>query len=196
MEREIWKDIPGYEAVYQVSNMGRVRSLDRTRIVKSPYGGIMLRTDQGREVARTDNGNGYLIVGLRINGKRRNYYVHRLVAYAFCEVVPGKNVVNHKDHNKRNNRFDNLEFVSQKENIEYSADRMCRPHKSKATNTGEKYIYRQKNVGADSFRVHVRKKSQTVAEKIFPTLEEAVAYRDEVMREWRESAFCAEQTGV
>lgn len=181
---EIWKDIPGYEGIYQVSNMGRVRSIDRRRLVKNCYGRMSYRTDKGREIAQTDNGNGYLIVSLR-KDVRKNHYVHRLVADAFCvRTDNAANVVNHKDYDKANNHADNLEFVTVKENIVYSRDRMCRPHKSKPTKTGEKYIGLMKNKGADSYRVQVRRKCATVAEKIFPTLQEAVAYRDEVMRTW------------
>lgn len=188
---ELWKDIPGYEGIYQVSNMGRVRSLDRRRLVNNCYGRQSYRSDKGREIAQTDNGHGYLIVSLR-KDHRKNHYVHRLVAEAFCKR-PGDSVkvVNHKDYNTKNNRADNLECVTQAENINYSRDRMCRPHKSRPTNTGEKYIYRIKNVGEDSFRVHVRRKGLTAAERIFPTLQEAVAYRDEVMRLWRDNVSCA-----
>lgn len=56
MEREIWKDIPDYEGEYQVSNKGRVRSLDRTRTVKDAHGGYMTRTDRGKIMRPCDNG--------------------------------------------------------------------------------------------------------------------------------------------
>lgn len=82
-EREIWRPVPDYEAVYEVSNFGRVRSLTRTRMVNNSHGGVSPRTDRGRLLALGDNGNGYVFVQFRSNGKRRNYYVHRLVAEVF-----------------------------------------------------------------------------------------------------------------
>ena len=58
--REVWKPVIGYEGYYEVSNLGHVRSLTRTRLVKSRYGGTNFRTDKGCDVALVDHGNGYL----------------------------------------------------------------------------------------------------------------------------------------
>ena len=69
---EIWKDIGGYEGVYQVSNLGRIRSLDRSRVVKDSHGGYMTRTDKGRVMRPTDNGHGYLSIGLASGSNRKN----------------------------------------------------------------------------------------------------------------------------
>lgn len=182
MLNEIWKDITGYEGEYQVSNTGRVRSLDRCRLVKNRYGRMSYRTDKGREMVQMDNGHGYLIVSLR-NGHRKNHYVHRLVADAFCERADKSvTVVNHKDYNRANNHADNLEFVTAKENIMHSRERMRHPHKSgKASNTGEKYISITTNHGKQVFRVFIR---QIGVCKQFHSLADAVAYRNEVMRTW------------
>ena len=93
---EIWKDIKGYEGLYEVSNLGRVKSK--------------------RKILKPINGE-YLKVGLSKNGIQKTLYVHRLVAETFL----GKSnlQVNHKDEDKHNNNIENLEFVTHKENMNY-----------------------------------------------------------------------------
>lgn len=92
-EIEEWRDIKQYEGLYQVSNLGRVRS--RFKVLKT-----------------FDNGNGYLKVVIR----KKNHYVHRLVADAFIQNSFNKNEVNHKDMDRGNNRADNLEWTPSSEN--------------------------------------------------------------------------------
>ena len=152
-EKEIWRPVPDYEAVYEVSNFGRVRSLTRTRMVNNSHGGVSPRTDRGRLLALGDNGNGYVFVQFRSNGKRRNYYVHRLVAEVFIgKPENGEFVVDHLDHNRRNNYAGNLEWVTQKENIQRSRELMRHPKKRcMVSSTGEKYISRYK----DGYRVNI-----------------------------------------
>lgn len=112
---EIWKDINEYEELYQVSNFGKIRSLERN-ITK--INGITQHS-KSRIIKGCDNGNGYLTVYLRKNGKNKPFYIHRLVAQAFIGNIDGKDI-NHKDFNRKNNRLDNLEILSRKENINYS----------------------------------------------------------------------------
>lgn len=165
---EIWKDIKGFEGVYQVSNTGKVRRLifKNNRVVK----------DKVREMKPTDNGNGYLIVSLQNCNKRKNYYVHRLVAEAFCNKSNNSSVVNHKDYNKYNNTAENLEWCTQKLNVIYSSERMKHEKaKCKATNTGEKYI-QKRNI---SYCVSI---SRLKVYKSFSSLEEAVEFRNEVLK--------------
>jgi len=99
MENEIWKNIEGYNGYYQVSNLGRVKSL------KGGYNILFIRKDR----------RGYLCVRLSNRGKVRQYFVHRLVALAF--IGKSNLTVNHKDFNKENNNVDNLEFLSIKDNL-------------------------------------------------------------------------------
>ena len=106
--KEEWKDIQGFEGYYQVSNMGRVKSLNYKRTGKEK---IMKGVDDGR---------GYLILTLYREGKGKTCKIHKLVAQAFLENPKGYNEVNHKDENKYNNCADNLEFCSRQYNIEYS----------------------------------------------------------------------------
>lgn len=96
---EIWKDIVGHEGYYQISNLGNVKNV-KTNYIKKP-------SDQ--------NSAGYLRVTL-YRPFRKRYFVHRLVALHFCEGHKDGMVVNHKDGNKQNNIWTNLEWVTQSEN--------------------------------------------------------------------------------
>ena len=108
MEEEIWKDIEGFEGLYQVSNLGRVKSLVR------PY----RRTE--KIITATPNTAGYLIVGLRRPGSVKSMLVHRLVMQAFEPISNADEMsVNHKDFNITNNRLDNLEWCTVLENNQH-----------------------------------------------------------------------------
>ena len=110
---EIWKDISGYERYYQVSNLGRVRSLNR--VVNNPHvGNIKLI---GKIKLCPQNSFGYPIVLLHRNGKQSIKKVHRLVAQAFIQNIDNKPYINHIDGDKANNKVDNLEWRTAKENV-------------------------------------------------------------------------------
>ena len=104
---EIWKDIEGYEGLYQVSNLGRVRSLNYRR------SGISKLLKQS-----TDE-KGYKQVGLCKNGKQKNYHVHRLVAIAFISNPNNLPIINHKDENPSDNNANNLEWCTYEYNLNY-----------------------------------------------------------------------------
>ena len=110
---ENWKDIAGYEGLYQVSNLGRVKSLSRLR---KTYG---KRTYQTKELLMDVqlSEKGYLRVCLSKNGKQTSYFVHRLVAIAFLENKNHYPVINHINGNKLDNRVENLEFCTQSHNV-------------------------------------------------------------------------------
>ena len=158
---EIWKDIKGYESLYQISNYGNVRSLLFGRI---------------RRLKANKTRFGYTTVTLYRQGEAKTHYIHRLVAKAFCENPHNRNYVNHKDYNRQNNHCLNLEWCTVQENVAYSAERMRHPKSiSKPTNTGEKYIYKTND---GRYRVQIKYKAY---DKRFKTLEEAVLNRDEAM---------------
>ena len=194
MEREEWRPVAGYEGFYEVSNLGNVRSKDRTRPVKTRHGGYAMRRDRGTNITPTGNGYGYLIVGLRDSAGRKHRYVHRLVAEAFCYKPADAECVNHINHDRADNRAVNLEWLSQKENVQYSAERMRKPKQAaKVGNTGEKYISRRTQRGNVRFRVLIK---QVGVERCFAKLQDAVNFRDEVMKRWQGRAGCADGTGT
>lgn len=100
---EIWKDVKGYEGLYQVSNLGRIWNVKTQRILKP-----------------IDTGRGYFRVHLTAkNGKRKQELIHRLAAIAFIPNPFGLPQVNHKDENPANNCIDNLEWCDSKYNVNY-----------------------------------------------------------------------------
>jgi len=113
--KEIWKDIEGYEGYYQVSTLGRVRSLDRVVIAKN---GTAMPC-KGR-VLRAVLINGYPVAWLCKDKKSRYRYVHRLVASAFIPNPENKPTVNHIDGVKTNNCVLNLEWNTFSENIAHA----------------------------------------------------------------------------
>lgn len=117
---EIWKDIEGYEG-YQVSNIGRIRSVDRVIYAVNRWGDIKPRRYKGKVISIHHYPNGYysFVYHKRGTDKEENLLVHRLVAKAFVPGYFEGAVVNHKDENKGNNRFDNLEWVTDHENRVY-----------------------------------------------------------------------------
>lgn len=173
MERE-WKDVRGYEGWYQVSNLGEVRSCQRTIRQMTKWGTVADRQMPGKPVNSTDNGNGYKIVGLRKNGERKNHYVHRLVAEAFLTKTGQTDVINHKDRDTANNCVSNLEWMTQKENVRLAEPYMRHAHRQlKQTATGEKHIYLRKN----RYRLAIK----GVIDRTFTTLEEAIAAKGVVL---------------
>ncbi len=100
---EIWKDIGGYEGLYQVSNYGNVRS-----IKKDPY---VLKGDY--------QSNGYRRVYLWKDGGKENLLVHRLVALSFLPNPNGYTDINHIDEDKANNRLENLQWCTHRYNMNY-----------------------------------------------------------------------------
>ena len=113
---EDWRDIPGYEGLYQVSSFGNVRSLDR--VVRSRWGSDMIRRGvllkQGNRPL-----TGYPFVVLCRDGVNTYYSVHRLVAASFVENPNQFPEVNHKDENTLNNYSENLEWCTSKYNKNY-----------------------------------------------------------------------------
>ena len=111
---EVWKDIQGYEGIYQVSNLGNVRSVDRCVECVDSY-----RHYKGRIMRLNKRKNGYLDICLRRQDNKVRPLVHRLVAEAFIPNPEKLPCVNHKDENKENNRVDNLEWCTEAYNNNY-----------------------------------------------------------------------------
>lgn len=96
--QEIWKDIKGYEGLYQVSNLGRIKSFHKYRTTN--------------RIMKPRLKRGYYQIGLRKDSKRKWYSIHRLVAQAFILNSNNYPIINHKDGNKLNNNVDNLEWCT------------------------------------------------------------------------------------
>lgn len=112
--REIWKDIKEYEGLYQVSNLGNIKSLNRTIENKGSIGGKYRIKEKNR--AQTISKTGYYICTLYKKGKGRTFKVHRLIAEAFIDNPDNLPIINHKDGNKLNNLIDNLEWCDYSHN--------------------------------------------------------------------------------
>jgi DNA-directed RNA polymerase specialized sigma subunit len=106
---EVWKNISDYEGVYQVSNMGRIKSLRRLDSIG--------KSRKERLLISIPNAEGYIRTELNKNGKRHMFSTHRLVAKAFLANPTNKPQINHLDGNKQNNLLSNLEWCSPSENI-------------------------------------------------------------------------------
>lgn len=105
----IWKDIPGWEGLYQVSNTGLVKRIGKK-------GGATV----GKILSLTPNNAGYPIADLNHNGARKTTRIHRLVMLAFVGECPEGMQVNHKNGNKTDNRIENLEYVTPGENTRHA----------------------------------------------------------------------------
>jgi hypothetical protein len=101
---EIWKDIKGYEGIYQISDYGKIINVNTGKLKK----------------CRQNVKSGYCIVELSNKGKTKTFYIHRLVAEAFLDNPDNLPCVNHKDFNRTNNYVDNLEYCTQKYNVNYT----------------------------------------------------------------------------
>jgi len=114
MQEEIWKDIPGYEGVYQVSSLGRVKSLPRKIYRKC---GKLHYSKEDRIMSLCIS-NGYKVICLYKNGKSRKYSLHQLLAMAFLNHTANgfKIVVDHIDNNSLNNNLSNLQIITAREN--------------------------------------------------------------------------------
>ena len=129
---EIWKDVVGYEGYYEVSNLGNVRSVKRTRIIhdkrgrdfEAPISEKILSTKKSQKTR-------YLGVTLYRDNKKKRYLVHRLVAEAFVPNPNKLSEVNHIDENTKNNNACNLEWVTHKQNMNHGT----LPERKKLFNT-------------------------------------------------------------
>lgn len=131
---EIWKDINGYEGLYQVSNRGNVRSMT----VDISCGCKRKHRRFGKVLKQGTNPNGYKYVNLSKGSKAYSARVHRLVAEAFLDNKDNLPCINHKDENKANNAVENLEWCTFQYNLTYHDKQLCRASKvSQYTLNGE-----------------------------------------------------------
>ena len=115
---ETWKDIENYEGVYQVSDLGRVKSLERYIVRKNGYTQLIYE----KVLNPCINTHGYLALSLHKNNKSLNCRVHRLMAEAFIPRIKGKNIINHINGIKTDNRLKNLEWTDYSGNLIHAYD--------------------------------------------------------------------------
>jgi hypothetical protein len=139
MQEEIWKDVPGFEGYYQVSDLGRVRSLER----KSMHRGVNDIVIKGKPLKPILNKKGYCFVGLSVKGKVKSYNIHVLVAMAFLGHTPNGNtvVVDHINMKRDDNRLENLRLITNRENVSVQGG-------NKSGYTGVSWFYKSKKWGA------------------------------------------------
>lgn len=113
--QEEWKDVRGFEGYYQISNLGRVKSVER--VVKKKNGTLMKVSEKIRVLSQTTDNYSYVV--LAKNGKNKTFLVHRLVAETFIGNPNNLPCVNHKDENKQNDCVDNLEWCTYEYNNTY-----------------------------------------------------------------------------
>ena len=146
--KEEWRDIKGYEDLYQVSNLGRVKSLKDN---KGNY--------REKILSNSTTTQGYLFVHLYKNGKVKLFTVHRLVAMHFIDNSNNYKEVNHKDENKSNNCVENLEWCTREYNNNYGTKNKRHSESRKGKYKGSKH-YRARKVQC----VTTGKKFNTVKE--------------------------------
>lgn len=118
---EVWKPVIGYEGLYEVSNMGRIKSLYKVRVGGVWYSESLIKPKNNIDI--------YHRVELSKNGKRRIIGVHQLVGQAFIKNPENKPNINHINGKRDDNRVENLEWCTQKENIQHAwKTGLCKPH--------------------------------------------------------------------
>lgn len=134
MINESWKDIPGYEGIYQASNLGRIKVLSRIiYVTRSGYRTGSYSYVAPEKIMSLSIRTNYLGVTLTKDGCNRNYTVHRLIAKTFLEDYNDKLEINHKDENKLNNCVSNLEMCTRAYNKNYGTGNVrSAKHRSKS----------------------------------------------------------------
>ena len=121
---EEWREVRGYEGLYEVSDWGRVRSLDKVVCYSNGKGDHF---HKGKILSHKVHKDGHLQVGLSCGSKVKWCFVHRLVAQAFIPNPNNFPVINHKDENPTNNCVENLEWCTIQYNSQYSVHKISRP---------------------------------------------------------------------
>lgn len=119
MEEEIWRDIKGYEGSYQISNYGKVKSLERKVFIPQSYG-LQHRQLREKLLSILNSSIGYHKVILTKNATQKQFCIHRLIAEAFIPNPDNLPIINHKNGIKTDNRIENLEWCTQQHNIIHS----------------------------------------------------------------------------
>lgn len=149
IQDEVWKDIEGYEGLYQVSTCGNIKSLPKVR-----RNGTGTYIQKERLLKPSNTSTGYKKVELCKDGKRKSFKVHRLVAIAFIPNPDNKPEVNHIDGNKINNNIDNLEWVTSSENSVHAYETGLNSNKKDLDEKEIIYMYCELNMTMQEIAKH------------------------------------------
>jgi hypothetical protein len=142
---EIWKDVVGYEGIYEISNLGRVKSLERSEWCGRNNS---IRVRKEKFLTCGINRRGYRTAHLCKNGKINGHMVHRIVALAFIPNPNNLPHINHIDGNSSNNHIENLEWCDPKHNVNHAYENELTTTSDKTTlihiETGESFHFRSK----------------------------------------------------
>lgn len=147
---EEWKEIPGYEKLYEASTYGNIRTCEGKVTSNSRY---ETRVWKQRILKQKTDKGGYKRVSLWLDGKNKDYLVHRLVALTFIDKIEEKELINHKDSNPSNNLVENLEWCNHYENLIHA-------YQNNLNKAAKKTVLTNKSTGEAHFFV-----SQTAASK-------------------------------
>ena len=158
-EMEQWKDIEGFEGYYQVSDMGRVRSLDRV-VTTTRYGKPLSMTVKGKVLRAPVTRDGYVSIQIFKASKYYTFKVHRLVANAFIDNPDNLPEINHIDGNKQNNAASNLEWCTRGHNISHAfrtglIDPKNRRNNRKAVRRSDGVVFESLTKAAEESGTHV-----------------------------------------
>ena len=168
MIREIWKSIRGFEGLYEASNYGRIRSLDRRVRSGNRFNtNIDSAVKKGKILKQVDVGFGYLQVCLRKNNKNHSLYVHRLVWEAFNGLIPEGMQVNHINEIKSDNRLDNLNLMTAVQNSNWGT------RNKRITETKSQKVYSKESRQGTKVAMY---SLQSEFQKSFPTIAAAMRF--------------------
>ncbi len=136
MKSIIWKDIPGFEDLYQANTNGEIKSLDHFRV-----NGTGKYLQKGKLLKFNKNPSGYLQVRLSKNGKAKTYRVNRLIALTFIDNPYQKETVNHINGNKQDNRIENLEWATPKEQTKHMHEILGVPYADCSTLVKARWLH-------------------------------------------------------
>lgn len=114
LDNEFWRSVVGYEGLYEVSNFGRIKGMEKIRTAK---GGSYIRNEQ--IIIQSIHHNGYKVIGMTKNGKRKSFESHRIIAMSFLPNPDNKAEVNHINLDRGDNSLENLEWTSRRENLSH-----------------------------------------------------------------------------
>jgi len=150
---EVWKDVPNYEGLYQVSDLGRVKSLN---MLKNSSINTQKKILTNKKILKKNIINNYFSVSLSYNGKSKSFYVHQLIAITFLAHIPDRKkiCVDHINNIKKDNRLTNLQLLSPRKNIiKDSSNKTSYTGITKYKNRFQTLIYfNKKNVSLGSFK--------------------------------------------